>query len=89
MMSLINENPERYDEFIRKGIAHWLDHQMTKAGFVVPGEWYDGYEALVEVLQTDPAMKDFYELCLQRASKQISAAEQEYFSGLIDDAKER
>ena len=88
-MSFASEHPERYDEFIRKGILVWMDLQMGKAGFVVPGEWQQGYEALVEVLQTDPAMKDFYDLCLQRASRYIMAAEQDYFSGLVDQAKER
>ena len=75
-------NPEKYDEIIRKGILHLIDREMDKAGFQVPGEWHEGYEALVEVLQIAPHCRSIYDEFLHLASKDIVDAEQDYFSGL-------
>ena len=85
-MSWAAHNPELYDDLIRKGILHWVDNLMDKAGFEVPGEWREGYEALVEVLQIEPSVHHIYEELLHLASKDIVHAEQDYFGGLIDHA---
>lgn len=88
-MSWAAHNPEQYDEFIRKGILHWLDTRIDKYGFVVPGEWLQGYEALIEVIQGDPQMSGLYDELVRLSSVEISATEREYFSGLVDQAKDR
>ena len=88
-MSYAAHNPELYDELVRKGILHWLGEFMDKAGFVEPQEWSEGYEALIEVLQQEPQVRDIYEAMLHHASRDITRAEQDYFSGLIDHAVEQ
>ena len=88
-MSLASENPERYDEFVRKGIVKYLDKIVTEEGFTVPGEWYEGYVALVESLQQSLHAHTLYDDLRFLAHKEISAVESEYFSGLVDEVKER
>ena len=88
-MSWAAHNPEKYDALIRKGIVDYLDQLIAKAGFEVPGEWLQGYEALVEVLQTEPSVHCIYDIFLQRASTQILNAEADMYGSLIDQVKER
>ena len=85
-MSYAAHNPELYDKLVRKGILSWLNGLIDKAGFEGPHEWEEGYEALIEVLQQEPQVRDIYEAMLHHASRDITRAEQDYFSGLIDHA---
>lgn len=86
-MSWAGDNPERYTEIVRKGIVHLIDDRMTAGGFTVPGEWLEGYAALIEVLESDPVLDDIYDILMSRASKYITEAEKDYHSSLIDQAK--
>lgn len=88
-MSWAAHNPEKYDEITRRGILHWVNHLVTKNGFEATDEWREGYEALIEVLQTEPQARPLYEDLMYLASKDILHAEQDYFGGLIDHAMER
>ena len=81
-MSWAAHNPEKYDEIIRKGILRYIDHTMDEYGFAVPGDWIEGYTALVEVLQQDTHMRSVYDAFMHLASKEIIYAEQDYFSRL-------
>lgn len=87
-MSIWGENPEIYDELVRKGILHWIDSLIDTAGFQGPREWSEGFEALIEVLQVEPSVRDIYLSMLHHASRDIVRAEQDYFGGLIDHAVE-
>ena len=62
---------------------------MSKAGFEVPGEWRDGYEAFIEVLQTDEQLRDVYEELITRSVAMIVQEEASYFGDIVDQAKER
>lgn len=86
-MSLWSHDPEKYDEIIRDGILHYIDSCMITNGFTVPGEWYEGYEALIETLQVDPSLRSVYEHLERLATSDIIKAEQDYFGGLGDAAK--
>ena len=88
-MSYAAHNPELYDKLVRKGILSWLNGLIDKAGFEGPHEWEEGYEALIEVLQQEPQVRDIYEAMLHHASRDITRAEQDYFSGLIDHVVEQ
>jgi hypothetical protein len=83
-MSYASNHLSQYDGFIRQGIVNWLGERLGDAGFQVAGEWFQGYEALVEVMQIDPEMRGVYDELVSRAYKQIAQAEAEYFSGLTD-----
>ena len=86
-MSWASHNPELYDEITRKGIVKYLDGLLQSNGFDPPGEWLDGYTALVEVLQAENSSA--YTILLNLASKQIIDAETDHFSRLADQARER
>lgn len=81
-MSWAAHNPEAYDEIVRKGILEYIDKQMSDSGFSVPGEWLEGYEALIEVLQYDPKLRSIYDAFMHLGNKHIMDAEQSYFSSL-------
>ena len=88
-MSWGADNPELYDEIIRKGIVRYLDKLVDKAGFQVDGTWLEGYQVLVEVLQAGSSGYSLYEELLRLANKEICNAEGDYWGGRIDEAKER
>ena len=87
-MNLGKDNPELYDEIIRKGIVTYLDKLVDKAGFQVEGTWLEGYQALVEVLQVSSPAQGLYDELMRLANKEICHAEADYWGGLIDAAKE-
>lgn len=88
-MSYFTEHPEAYDTIVLTGIVKWIDQFMDKAGFAVPGEWLNGYQALVEVIREHPQTRALYTNLLHLAQRQITASEADYFSSLIDEQKER
>lgn len=88
-MSYMAEHPEKYDELVRKGILTYLELLMYRAGFEVPGEWRNGYEALIEVLQREPSVRSTYDTLIQRASTHILDAEADHYGSLLDQVKER
>ena len=80
-MSWATHNPEKYDELTRQGILSYLYRAMHSSSFMVPNDCAQGYEALVEVIQTTPTLRGVY-LELQRlANVDILKAEQEWFGG--------
>ena len=88
-MSFVSDNPERYDDIIRKGILNFIEKRMASNGFEVPGEWREGYEAFVETLQADPTLHKLYDTMMDMSTKEILNAEQDYFGRLFDQAKGR
>lgn len=88
-MSWASHNPEKYDEIVRKGLADYLFNEVTHAGFEAPGDWWEAYLALAEVIQESPELRSIYHDLLHVGVKAISHQEAEYFSGLVDSAKER
>ena len=87
-MSWGADNPELYNEIIRKGIVRYLDKLVDKAGFQVDGTWLEGYQVLVEVLQASSPAYSLYNELLRLANKDICNAEADYWGGRIDAAKE-
>ena len=83
-MSLWSNNPELYDELVNKGMVHCLDRYVTKNGFSAPGEWLDGYLALVETMRVTPELKGLADELQRLASIEILETEQDYFGGLAD-----
>ena len=88
-MSWARHNSEKYDEIIRKGMLHYLDQLLMRGGFDTPGQWIEGYEALLEVIQYEPSTRSLYDALMQLASQDILDSEADYYGGLIDQAKER
>ena len=88
-MSWASHNPERYDEIVHNGLVKYLDTLVDKAGFQVQGEWLEGYRALVETLHTSIPAHSLYNSLVFLAHKEIQTSEADYFSGLVDAAKER
>jgi hypothetical protein len=76
-------NPERYEELTQKGVAKWLQHLADKEGFNY-GD--DVFLMMAELLLAMPSFRD---QCVAPASNEVIAAEADYFSGLVDEAKER
>lgn len=87
-MSWAAHNPEKYDELTREGILVYMDKVMDRHGFQVPGEWMQGYEALIEVAQKAPELQDFYHELIHLAAQDIATLEREYFTDWLDNIKE-
>ena len=85
-MSWANKEPEKYDELTRQGILNYLYRAMHSSSFMVPNDCAQGYEALVEVIQTTPDLRGVYVELQRLASVDILKAEQDWFGGQIDDA---
>lgn len=88
-MSHWGENPEQYNAIICNGIVDYIDKEMAKGGFEVPGDWLEGYTAMVEVLQNAPHLRSIYDTFVSLARVEIDHGEREYFSELVDDIKQQ
>jgi hypothetical protein len=86
-MSFWSNNPEKYTEIAHQGMVSCLDRYLAKAGFEVPGEWLDGFLALVETASTEPQLRTLYNEIERLANKDVLRAEQDYFGGLADNAR--
>ncbi len=78
-MSWANQNPLKYDELTRQGILNYLYRTMHSSSFMVPNDCAQGYEALVELIQTTPALRGVYVELQRLANVDILKAEQEWF----------
>jgi hypothetical protein len=87
-MSFASHNPEKYDEIIRQGLLNYLDKRLFKNGFDVPGDWLEGLKALIETMEVDPQLKGLYNELHRLATVDIMKAEQDYFGGLADGARQ-
>lgn len=72
-------NPEKYDEIIRRGLQAYLTKLVSEYGFT--GE-EEEYVCLIDAIQQEPTLRGVYNTLTTLASKEIVDAEQDYFSRL-------
>lgn len=88
-MSWAADNPEKYEEICRRGIAGKIQSALIGLG-LEPGEIdLDFLESVVLAIQEDPDGGKAYDGLLDWSMAQISNEEREHFAGLVDDSYER
>jgi hypothetical protein len=82
-MSWAAHNPEKYDEILRAGVVDKIEAAMRDEGFEFD---YDTVCMVVETLQNQasgPTTHNPWDQLVSWASKQVAAAEGDYFSSLV------
>lgn len=88
-MSWASDNPEKYDEICRRGIAAKIQSALLGQGLELDKIDLDYLESVVLAIQNSPAGGKAYDGLLDWSIEQISEEERDHFASLVDDAHER